>query len=76
MGRTRKFKTVKQLRDTWKLYKVGCDNQLVLTHDFSSKNSEFVSNELRLSITYTIEGFCVFAEISRQAFYEYYATDE
>ena len=45
---------------------------MVLTHDFSSKNSEFVSKELKRSITYTIEGFCVFAGISRAAFYEYY----
>lgn len=76
MGRTRKFKTVKQLRETWEAYKNECDNQKVLTHDFSSKNSEFVSKELKRSITYTIEGFCVFAGISRQAFYEYYGRDE
>ena len=49
---------------------------MVLTHDFSSKNSEFVSAELRRSVTYTIEGFCVFAGIARQAFYEYYAENE
>ena len=72
MGRPRKFKSVKQLEETWEAYKVDCDNQMVLTHDFSSKNSEFVSKELKRSITYTIEGFCVFAGISRAAFYEYY----
>lgn len=76
MGRTRKFKTVKQLSEAWENYKADCDNQMVLTHDFSSKNSEFVSKELKRSITYTIEGFCVFAGISRQAFYEYYSQDE
>ena len=72
MGRPRKFKSVKQLEETWEAYKNDCDNQMVLTHDFSSKNSEFVSKELKRSITYTIEGFCVFAGISRAAFYEYY----
>lgn len=47
----------------------------MLTHDFSSKNSEFVSEELKRSITCTIEGFCVYAKISRTAFYEYYGDD-
>lgn len=57
----------------WEEFKAECDNQEVLTHDFSSKNSEFVSAKLKRSITYTIEGFCVYMKISRQAFYEYYA---
>lgn len=76
MGRPRKFKSVKALEDAWEKYKAWCDDQKVLTHDFSAKNSEFVSAELRRSVTYTIEGFCVWAKISRTAFYEYYAEDE
>lgn len=64
------------MEELWEQYKDNCDNQMVLTHDFSSKNSEFISKELKRSITYTIEGFCVFAGISRQAFYEYYAKNE
>lgn len=76
MGRPRKFKSVRQLEETWDAYKEWCDNQMVLTHDFSSKNSEFVSAELKRSVTYTIEGFCVFAGISRRCFYEYYADTE
>ena len=76
MGRPRKFKSVKALAEAWGAYKAYCDNQMVLTHDFSSKNSEFVSSELRRSITYTIEGFCGYAGISRSAFYQYYAEDE
>lgn len=76
MGRQRKFKSVKALAEAWGAYKTYCDNQMVLTHDFSPKNSEFVSSELRRSITYTIEGFCVYAGISRSAFYQYYAGDE
>lgn len=76
MGRTRKFTSVKALEETWEAYKMDCDNRMVLTHDFSSKNSEFVSKELKRSITYTIEGFCVFAGISRAAFYERYANNE
>lgn len=76
MGRPRKIKSVKQLDDLWEAYKEYCDNQSVLTHDFSSKNSEFVSKELTRSITYTIEGFCVFVGIGRQNFYETYGGDE
>ena len=76
MGRTRKFKTVKALEAAWEQYKAWCNDQKVLTHDFSSKNSEFVSAELKRSVTCTIEGFCVWAGISRAAFYERYANDE
>ena len=76
MGRPRKFKSAKQLEETWEEYKEYCDNQVVLTHDFSSKNSEFVSKELKRSITYTIEGFCVYAGISRESFYEHYAGND
>ena len=53
-----------------------CNNQSVLTHEFSSKNSEFVSKQLKRSVTYTIEGFCVWAGIARSNFYETYAEDE
>ena len=76
MGRPRKFNSEKALEKIWEEYKAECDNQMVLTHDFSSKNSEFVSKELRRSVTYTIEGFCVYAGISRAAFYERYAGNE
>lgn len=76
MGRPRRFNSVKALEETWEAYKSDCDSQMVLTHDFSSKNSEFVSKELKRSITYTIEGFCVFAGISRAAFYERYADND
>lgn len=76
MGRPRKFKSVKQLEEAWEEYKEDCDNKTVLTHDFSSKNSEFVSAELKRRVTYTIEGFCVFVGISRSTFYEIYGGDD
>ena len=76
MGRPRKFNSAKQLEDAWEEYKEYCNNRMVLAHDFSSKNSEFVSAELKRSVTYTIEGFCVYAGISRAAFYERYAENE
>lgn len=75
MGRPRKFKTVKSLENDWEQYKAWCNDQKVLTHDFSSKNSEFVSAELKRSVTYTIEGFCVWAGIARQNFYATYGDD-
>lgn len=76
MGRPRKFNSVKALEQAWADYKDYCNNQVVLAHDFSSKNSEFVSAELKKSITYTVEGFCVWVGISRAAFYERYADNE
>ena len=47
MGRPKKFKSAKILADAWENYKKYCDNRMVLVNDFSSKNSEFVSAELR-----------------------------
>ena len=76
MGRPRKIKSVKALEEAWERYKADCNNRMVLTHDFSSKNSEFVSANLKRSVTYTIEGFCVFIGLSRTSFYEIYGKDE
>lgn len=73
MGRPLKIKTPEEMEQLWEDYKSDCDNQEVLTHDFSSKNSEFVSARLQRSITYTIEGFCVFVGIPRSLFYDTYS---
>ena len=75
MARPRKFKTAKALSGAWEEYKAWCNDQEVLAHDFSSKNSEFVSAKLKRSVTYTIEGFCAWAGMNRQAFYSTYAGD-
>ena len=74
MGRPLKIKSPEEMERLWEEYKEVCDNQEVLTHEFSSKNSEFVSKELRRSITYTIEGFCVYLGIARSKFYDTYAS--
>lgn len=76
MGRPRKFRSAKALEEAWEAYKEHCNNRNVLTHDFSAKNSEFVSKELKRSVSYTIEGFCVFVGIPRQSFYATYADNE
>ena len=76
MGRPRKIKSVKALEEAWAEYKLYCDHQSVLTHEFSAKNSEFVSKKLQKSITYTIEGFCAYIGLARSKFYETYRDDE
>lgn len=76
MGRPRKFKSAKALAEAWEQYKAWCNDQKVLPHDFSAKNSEFVSAELKRSVTCTIEGFCAWTGIARSKFYETYASDE
>ena len=75
MGRPRKIKSVKEMEELWEKYKERCNNRLVMTHDFSSKNSEFVSAELKKSVTYTVEGFCRFLGIVRSTFYDTYEND-
>lgn len=75
-GRPRKFGTAKALEKAWDEYRQWCNNQTIVANEFSAKNNSFVSAELKKPITYTIEGFCVYIGISRQAFYEYYANDE
>lgn len=76
MARPRKFKTPKALASAWDAYKAWCEDQNVLTHEFSQKRGEFVSTKLKRSVTCTIEGFCVWAGMSRSGFYEYYAANE
>ena len=73
MGRPRKFKTERALADAWESYKHWCDNQTVIAHEFSQKNADFVSQVLTRRITYTIEGFCVWAGLPRQSFYATYS---
>ena len=75
MGRPRKIKSAKEMEELWEQNKEQCNNRLVMTHDFSSKNSEFVSAELKKSVTYTVEGFCRFLGIVRSTFYDTYEND-
>ena len=72
----KKIETPEIMEEKWEEFKKYCDEQTVLTHDFSAKNSEFVSKELRRSITYTLEGFCVFVKIPRRTFYDTYADNK
>lgn len=71
----RRFQTEEDMMQTWEEYKDYCDNYYVTTHNFSAKNSEFVSKDLKKRISYTIEGFCVFSKLARKAFYDTYANN-
>jgi len=75
-GRPRRFKSVKALEDAWEEYKAWCNSQTVLTHAFDPKSARFISRELKHGVTYTVEGFCVWAGLARSNFYETYAEDE
>ena len=72
MARPRKIKTPKQFELEWEKYKEYCDNRETICHEFSSKNSEFVTAKLKKSVSYTIEGFCIFLGLARSAFYDTY----
>lgn len=76
MGKKLRFRSPKEMEQCWEEYKEFCNNKKVLVHDFSAKNSEFVSKELTKSVTYTIEGFCVYAHISRSSFYYTYSDNK
>lgn len=76
MGRPRKIKTPNEMSKLWEEYKEYCDNQFVLTHEFSGARAEFVSAELRKKITYTVEGFCAWLGLVRSAFYQNYVNNE
>lgn len=76
MGRPRKIESPEQMEQLWEEYKQHCDNREVLKTEFSSKECTFVSGKVKKSVTYTIEGFCVFIGIARSKFYETYADSE
>ena len=76
MRRPRKIKTPAEMERLWEEYKAYCDNQSVLTHEFSGARAEFVSKELKKKITYTIEGFCAWLGLIRSAFYQNYVNNE
>lgn len=71
MGKPKKF-TPEELEQKWQEYKSFCDNYTVPVTEFSSRNSEFVSMDLKKPITYTIEGFCVWLPLDRSSFYKNY----
>lgn len=71
-GRPRRFKSARQLEAAWEEYKAWCDRRLAVAHEFSQKECDFVSARLLRPVSYTIEGFCRYSKITRQAFYSRY----
>ena len=72
----RKISSPEQMEQLWENYKEYCDNYQVTQTEFSGKESRFVEGTVKRSITYTIEGFCVYIGLARSKFYETYAESE
>ena len=72
----RKISSPEQMEQLWEKYKEYCDNYQVTQTEFSGKESRFVEGTVKKSITYTIEGFCVYIGLARSKFYETYAESE
>lgn len=72
MGKRKACGTVKGLEALWEQYKDHCDHQAVRTYNYSASSRQYVEQELQKCIAYTIEGFCVYAGMSRAAFHNRY----
>lgn len=72
----RKIESPEQLEQLWEEYKNYCDNRDVRVTEFSAKEGRFITDTIKKSVTYTLEGFCVFIGIARSNFYETYAEKE
>ena len=76
MGRTRKISSHEQMEQLWAENKSYCDNVDVNQTSFSGTESKFVTEKVKKSITYTLEGFCVYIGMARCRFYDTYDSDE
>ena len=72
----RKISSPEEMEQLWEKYKEYCDNYQVTQTEFSGKESRFVEGTVKKSITYTIEGFCVFIGLARSKFYSTYLEDK
>lgn len=72
----RRFKSKADLENAWIDYKKDCDSKKITSEIVSTKELIAAEVKFRRPITYTIEGFCVFAGLSRQAFYMDYANND
>nr|DAG28811.1 MAG TPA: DNA packaging protein gp3 [Bacteriophage sp.] len=75
MGRPRKISSPEEMENLWEEYKRYCDNIEVNQTQFSGKESTFVTAKVKKSISYTLEGFCVYIGIARSKFYQTYDND-
>lgn len=72
----RKISSPEEMESLWEKYKEYCDNYQVTQTEFSNKESRFVEGTVKKSITYTIEGFCVYIGLARNRFYATYLEDK
>lgn len=75
MGRPRKIKSPSEMERLWEEYKQRCDNYGGTLTEFSQRQGQFISADVRKKVSYTIEGFCVYLGLLRQDFYQTYAND-
>ena len=72
-GAPRKIKSPAEMARLWEEFKNRCDNYGGTITEFSQRQGQFISADVRKKITYTVEGFCVFLGLTRAAFYANYA---
>lgn len=75
MGTRNKCTTRKKLEQQWQAYKDDCEHQTVRTYNYNASSRQYIPQELQKCIAYTIEGFCVYAGISRAEFRTFYEED-
>ena len=71
-GQPRKIKSPEEMEQFWEEYKAYCDSYTTTKTEFSAKEGRFIEGVVNTPITATIEGFCVFVDISRSKFYQTY----
>lgn len=74
-GKPRQIKSPAEMARLWEEYKQRCDNYGGTLTEFSQRQGQFISADVKKKVSYTIEGFCVFIGMLRQVFYETYASD-
>lgn len=74
-GAPRKIKSPAEMARLWEEFKERCDNYQGTLTEFSQRQGDFCTKEVRKKITYTVEGFCVFLGLGRQNFYATYDND-
>lgn len=72
-AREKKFKTAAALAAAWTRYKKWCDEHTVKTRMVEGERERVI--EQSRPLTYTIEGFCAYEKISRQAFHQTYSSN-
>ena len=75
MGKPRKIKSPAEMERLWEEYKQRCDNYGGTLTEFSQRQGQFISADVKKRVSYTIEGFCVFIGLLRNDFYQTYTND-